>query len=43
MSELNQLWDIIIGSYFILIVLSSFAIGFMVAYLVTSDFWKGQL
>ena len=35
--------SIIIGSYFILIVLSSFAIGFMIAYLVVSDFWKGEL
>lgn len=43
MPELSQLWDIIIGSYFILIVLSSFAIGFMIAYLVVSDFWKGEL
>ena len=42
MPELSQLWDIIIGSYVIIILLSLF-IGFMIAYLVVSDFWKGEL
>ena len=42
MPELSQLWDIIIGSYIIIILLSLF-IGFMIAYLVVSDFWKGEL
>ena len=42
MPELSQLWDIIIGSYVIIILLSLF-IGFMVAYLIVSDFWKGEL
>ncbi len=34
MPELSHWWDIILGSYFILIVLSSAAIGFMIAFFV---------
>ena len=43
MSEVSSLWDIILGSYFIIIILSSFVIGFMVAYFIVSEFWKGEL
>ena len=42
MPELNTLWDIILGSYFIVILLS-IVIGFMIAYFIVSDFWKGKL